>query len=859
MSGLIFDADIFVEKVENYDEENSIRGVDVSSYLSLMDSFAAVNASLDESDHIGFHDWEGNLLDEQGFFDLLAASGVNYIRTRVWNNPATEEGNGYGGGNNDLEKAVEIGKYATNAGMSNLIDFHFSDFWADPGKQSAPKAWASYSVSEKASAISEFVTSSLTTLKENGVKVGMVQIGNETNGKFCGESSWSDMNILFDAGCDAIHAFNEANDTDILAVLHFTNPETAGKQAGYAANLAAYDGDDDGTNEGVSYDVFATSYYPYWHGTLDNLTSVLKGIASKYDKYVMVAETSWATTLEDGDGHDNTVRVGNNDTATYAFSVQGQANEVRSVINAVNLIDTTLSNGKRAALGVFYWEPAWIPVQYAYDEDGNQIQEIVNSNKEAWETYGSGWAASYGGEYEDDAAQWYGGSAVDNQAVFDFNGYPLASLNVFKYLAHGAVAPLTLDSYQCDSVNHEVGNDFTSSLLPSVTVIYNDGSESTVTASWNEEDIQTIALAAANNSGIGAYTVHGTVTVNEKNYDVTCTVNVIARNLLTDSSFEDKNASGNWTIPDATFDIQDKESDAKSGSQSLHFYSGDTLDFTASQTITVDRNGIYSAFAYIQGSNNAGSNDGERIYLSVTNNTTEQEYVSDNVTLKDWVVWQKPGIAEIPASAGDELTISIHIAAAAGTWGTVDDFCLYLDKTAVLSENTASISYGEEKQLSASLTYDSDETGFTWESSNPTVAAVDENGLVTAQGVGEATVTATSKDSYRLSDSCKITVTALSLENAEVTLSQTSYVHDGSEKMPDATVTVNGKTISANNYTVSYQNNTEVGTATVTITGQNNCIGSATAEFYITNDTLENATITLSSETYTYDGTGKET
>lgn len=858
LNGLVFDADIFVEKIENYDEENSIRGVDVSSYLSLMDSFAAINANLNESDYVGFHDWEGNLLDEQGFFHLLAASGINYIRTRVWNNPATADGNGYGGGNNDLAKAVEIGKYATNAGMNNLIDFHFSDFWADPAKQTAPKAWASYSVSEKADAISEYVTSSLTTLKENGVNVGMVQIGNETNGKFCGESNWSNMNILFDAGCDAVHAFNETNGTDILAVLHFTNPETAGKQAGYAASLSAYDGDGDGTNEGVSYDVFATSYYPYWHGTLENLTSVLTGIASKYDKYVMVAETSWATTLADGDGHDNTVRVGNNDTPTYTFSVQGQANEVRSVINAVNQIDTTLSNGKRAALGAFYWEPAWIPVQYAYDENGKQITEIVDSNKEAWETYGSGWAASYGGEFENDAAQWYGGSAVDNQAVFDFNGYPLASLNVFKYLAHGAIAPLEFDSYRCDSVDYEVGTEFTSASLPSVTVIYNDGSENTVTPTWNDADIQTISLAAASNSGIGTYTVHGSVTVSEKSYDVACTVNIVARNLLIDNSFEEKNAGGSWTIPSGTFDIQEKDSDAKSGSQSLHFYSGSTLDFTASQTVTVDKDGIYSAFAYIQGLDNAGSGDGERIYLSVTNNTTNQEYASDNVTLNGWVVWQKASIAEIPASAGDELTISIHIAAAGGTWGTADDFCLYLDKTAILSESTASLTYGEEKQLSASLTYEADETGFTWESSDPTVVSVDENGLITAQGVGTATITATSKDSYNLSDSCEITVTALSLENADVTLSQTSYVHDGSAKTPDATVTVNGKTISTDDYTVSYQNNTEVGTATVTITGQNNCTGSTTAAFYIANDTLENATVTLSSETYTYDGTEKK-
>ena len=124
-----------------------------------------------------------------------------------------------------------------------------------------------------------------------------------------------------------------------MVAVHFANPEKSANYATYAKNLNTYD---------VSYDVFASSYYPYWHGTLDNLTSTLKNIADTYDKKVMVAETSWATSLEDGDGHENTVRKGNNDTKVdgmdYTFSIQGQANEVRSVISAINNIG---DNGKQ--------------------------------------------------------------------------------------------------------------------------------------------------------------------------------------------------------------------------------------------------------------------------------------------------------------------------------------------------------------------------------------------------------------------------------------------------------------------------------------------------------------------------------
>ena len=153
----------------------------------------------------------------------------------------------------------------------------------------------------------------------------------------------------------------------------------------------------------------------------------------------MVAETSWATTLEDGDGHDNTVREGSNDDLSvegmdYNFTVQGQANEISSVIKAI-------SDVGEAGIGVMYWEPAWLPVNI-YEKDAANAADTLAKNKAAWEEYGSGWASSYAKEYDpEDAGKWFGGSAVDNQALFDFTGKPLASLNVFQYVHIGAVCP----------------------------------------------------------------------------------------------------------------------------------------------------------------------------------------------------------------------------------------------------------------------------------------------------------------------------------------------------------------------------------------------------------------------------------
>lgn len=411
------EADIAVDRIDL--PEDFMEGVDISSYASLIDS------------GVTFYDFDGNELDEVGFFELLADCGINYVRIRVWNDPYDSEGNSYGGGNCDVDTAIRIGQWATEAGLKVAIDFHYSDFWADPGKQYAPKAWADMTLEEKTEALESWTKESLTAILEAGVDVGMVQIGNETTTGMAGETDWSNMCKLFSAGSAAVRAVSAEYGQEILVALHFTNPES-GKYATFAQILY---------QNGVDYDVFASSYYPYWHGTLENLTETLSAIAEKYDKYVIVAETSWAYTLEDGDGSGNTVAEGSNDTAYgdlvyYDFSVQGQADEISAVISA--MADTT--NG----IGVFYWEPAWIPVQ-VYNADSAEAETILSENQEIWETYGSGWASSYAAEYDpDDAGVYYGGSAVDNQALFNFQGHPLESLKTFSYVKTGTTAERTV-------------------------------------------------------------------------------------------------------------------------------------------------------------------------------------------------------------------------------------------------------------------------------------------------------------------------------------------------------------------------------------------------------------------------------
>ena len=146
-------------------------GADVSSLISLEDS------------GVVFHGFDGA---EQDMLKTLSEAGVNYIRVRVWNDPFDADGHGYGGGNCDINTAIALGKRAAQYGMGLLVDFHYSDFWADPSKQQAPKAWEDMDMEEKTTAIYDYTVQSLQALEQAGVKVGMVQIGNETTNGFCG-------------------------------------------------------------------------------------------------------------------------------------------------------------------------------------------------------------------------------------------------------------------------------------------------------------------------------------------------------------------------------------------------------------------------------------------------------------------------------------------------------------------------------------------------------------------------------------------------------------------------------------------------------------------------------------------------
>lgn len=161
---------VYVEPIENL-REDFIRGVDISSILA------------EEESGVVYYNEDG---EKQDIFEILAQNGVNYIRVRVWNDPYDENGNSYGGGGNDTAKAAEIGRRAAKYGMKLCVDYHYSDFWADPAKQMCPKAWEGMEIEAKSEALRQFTEESLTQIIDAGANVGMVQIGNEINNGIAG-------------------------------------------------------------------------------------------------------------------------------------------------------------------------------------------------------------------------------------------------------------------------------------------------------------------------------------------------------------------------------------------------------------------------------------------------------------------------------------------------------------------------------------------------------------------------------------------------------------------------------------------------------------------------------------------------
>lgn len=314
-------------------------------------------------------------------FKIFKECGANLIRLRLWNNPKSETGEPYGGGNNDLQTTIELAKRTITNDMRLMLDFHYSDFWADPAKQVKPKAWKDLSGTALEEVVYQYTLETLQHLKNEGISPYIVQVGNEiTNGLLWPDGhaeNTENMARLLEAGIKGIKQV----DTEIQIMLHLDFGTDNALYRKWFKSIEPYN---------LEFDIIGMSYYPHWNGSLDKLFYNMNDISKTYDKDVLVAETSIGYTT-DTLGCKGLVFLQEQEKATdYPATMEGQEQFLRDLHSTVRRVE----NNK--GIGVVYWEPAWLP-----------IPECT-------------WAAPIGSKYMNDTFE--AGNSMANQALFDING-----------------------------------------------------------------------------------------------------------------------------------------------------------------------------------------------------------------------------------------------------------------------------------------------------------------------------------------------------------------------------------------------------------------------------------------------------
>lgn len=264
-----------------------------------------------------FYDTDGS---EKDCLQLLKDRGMNTIRLRVWVNPNDDKASGHC----SKEETVVMALRAQKMGMRIMIDFHYSDSWADPGKQFKPKAWENHTFSELMTDVYDHTFDVLSALKSVGVTPEWVQVGNEIPGGMMwpegSTKNWSQLAQLLNKGYEATKAI----DAKIKVIVHLDEGNNSEKFRWFFDNATA---------NNVKYDVIGLSYYPFWikkdyTETIADLANNLNDMATRYNKEVMVVEV--------GGEYDK---------------VQNTYEMLSATIKAVKAVP----NNK--GLGVIYWEP----------------------------------------------------------------------------------------------------------------------------------------------------------------------------------------------------------------------------------------------------------------------------------------------------------------------------------------------------------------------------------------------------------------------------------------------------------------------------------------------------------------------
>jgi arabinogalactan endo-1,4-beta-galactosidase len=567
---------------------------------------------------------------------ILKSGGINWIRLRIWNDPVNREdvveggkvfskaGDPVGGGDCDLASYIRIAKRAKKLGLKVLVDFHYSDFWADPAKQYAPYAWKDMKLPELEKALYTYTGTTLKAMRAADAMPDMVQIGNEIDNGFI----WpvgkifksSDSEVI--GGEDAFVALLK----EAAAAVRANDPNKTSPVKRIKVMIHAANGGDNEhfrkvfdpiVQSKVDFDVIGISFYPYWHGKVGDLAGNMADLAQRYGKEMIVAETSYAWTEDNADETPNSFGPGLDKIGGYKASVQGQASALCDIIAAV--ADTPDSKG----IGIFYWEPDWIAVK------------------------GAGWRTGDGDSWE-------------NQALFDFKGKALPSLKVFKLVRQAGEIP-DLSVVSLEEAKLKIPTKGVLTLPNTLRALYSDDSYRSAQVQWEKPDPESLAK-------VGTLTVKGKVWGYKG--DAIATVDVVEdANLIPDSSFESGTLSEGWKLDGpgvAAAKVEKNPGNAHSGDWSFKYWLDKPFSFTLSRHFAGLKDGTYAFRAW------AAGGGGEKAYSLFAKNYGGPD-LSAPIIDTGWQKWKLYEIKDIKV-VGGQCDIGLSIDGDSGNWGNADDF-----------------------------------------------------------------------------------------------------------------------------------------------------------------------------------------
>lgn len=557
---------------------------------------------------------------EQDGLTILKNHGVNWIRVRIWNNPYVVGPEGVGGGNTDEVKAIEMAKRAKALGMKVLVDFHYSDFWVDPGQQKKPDAWKNDSGDKLVDDVYAYTAKVMQDFNVQGVTPDMVQVGNElNNGMLWPEAQLTEDNPngykflakLLNAGLQAVH--DNDKDNKVKTMIHLAGVDVNLYHT-FFDNLIV-------KNKVNDFDIIGMSFYPFWHGTMDDLKNTMNDVSAKYNKDVIAVETAFGYTLEDADFEKNNFGTNEEKVGGYKATVQGQATGLRDVMA------TVASVNDNRGLGIFYWAPDWV------------INEKVG-----WKSNG-------------------GGNGWDNLTLFDTKGNALESMDTFNLVSDPNNQYIEPQVTAINTVDVKDVSLYSNVDLPqTVGVVYSNDAVKNMSVKW---DVAKPIFAKPGN-----YTILGTV----EGLAQKAIANIEVKNkmnLVLNGNFENETLNG-WDIvgDSSAINLAWNQGDVRDKC-AMHYWNNKPFNVIIKQKLKGLSDGKYTLSCWTQGNGLAS-----KYQLFVKQNGVE---MTTDIKDDGWNRWHQTSIKNIEVKNG-EVEIGFILNGRPDTWGSIDDIEFYVQK-----------------------------------------------------------------------------------------------------------------------------------------------------------------------------------